>query len=583
MPTFRLCRAYISSVVAIHKVRWRDAKRCRRRGGDRQDDQIWPNTMIRYAWARRGDLNAFFGLILDNVAVMIWLVVLVTSAQPAADQRFTREFVLTQMIPGTALGVLLGDLAYTWMAFRLARRTGRSDVTAMPLGLDTPSTFAVGPLVLLPALGEGMTRHGLEHGDAMVFAWHVGALVLVLVGIFKSVVAPLGGKIRRWVPRAGLLGSLAGIAVALIAFVPLWSHIAAAPVVGLLSLTVILVALVAHRALPGRIPGALAAVVLGVLVYWAGIYLTKTLGWPIVPPQPSESAAAWRLPNLLPACSWSVVWWQHVGLSALASLPIMLPFALATIVGGIDCTESAAAAGDEYDTGSILLTEGLASVAAGLCGGVIQNTPYIGHPAYKTMGGRAAYTLAVAIFVGAAGLFGWFTHLFEWLPPAAAFPILVFVGLEIAAQSFRATPAAHLPAVALAILPALAYLALIPVDQVLAGQEPPAQAAVAVQSLRCLASGFIVTSLLWASALANILDRKLFRAAGCFLIASVCSLFGIIHSPLQPAAIALPQTVLAQMADDPAILVQSPYHWAAAYALAALLLVVLSRLTSEPK
>ncbi len=38
--------------------------------------------------------------------------------------------------------------------------------------------------------------------------------------------------------------------------------------------------------------------------------------------------------------------------------------------------------------------------------------------------------------------------------------ILVFVGLEITAQSFRATPERHFPAVALAILPALAYLAL---------------------------------------------------------------------------------------------------------------------------
>jgi AGZA family xanthine/uracil permease-like MFS transporter len=147
--------------------------------------------MVRYAWARGGDVNAFFGLILDNVAVMIVLVILVTGANPAVEHRFSREFVLTQMIPGTALGVVLGDLAYTWMALRLARRCGRSDVTAMPLGLDTPSTFAVGPLVLLPALNEGMTRYGLDHAQAMVFGWHVGALVLVLVGVFKSVVAPL--------------------------------------------------------------------------------------------------------------------------------------------------------------------------------------------------------------------------------------------------------------------------------------------------------------------------------------------------------------------------------------------------------
>ncbi len=425
--------------------------------------------MTRYPWARWGDINAFFGLILDNVAVMIVLVVLVTSANPVEDHRFSRAFVLTQMIPGTALGVVLGDLIYSWMAFRLARRSGRPDVTAMPLGLDTPSTFAVGPLVLLPALNHGMAEYGMDHGQAMVFGWHVAALVLLMVGLFKSVLAPLGGKIRRWVPRAGLLGSLAGIALALIAFVPLWTHIAAVPIVGFVALTVILAALVARRTLPGRIPGALAAVAVGVALYWAAHYLTQVSGWPVVPPPENHPAAVWRMPDLLPSFSWNLLWWQRVGILAMSSLPIMLPFALATIVGGIDCTESAAAAGDEYDTRTILLTEGIASIAAGACGGVIQNTPYIGHPAYKAMGGRAAYTMATAAFIGAAGLFGWFTHLFDWLPEAAAFPILVFIGLEIAAQSFRATPERHFPALALAILPALAYLALIPVDQALAG------------------------------------------------------------------------------------------------------------------
>ena len=55
------------------------------------------------------------------------------------------------MIPGTAVGVLVGDLIYTFMAFRLARKTGRTDVTAMPLGLDTPSTFGTVFLIIGPA------------------------------------------------------------------------------------------------------------------------------------------------------------------------------------------------------------------------------------------------------------------------------------------------------------------------------------------------------------------------------------------------------------------------------------------------
>ena len=81
---------------------------------------------------------------------------------------------------------------------------------------------------------------------------------------------------------------------------------------------------------------------------------------------------------------------------------------------------------------------------------------------------------------------GWFACLLQWLPEAAMFPILVFVGLEITAQSFRATPSRHLPALALAVLPALACLALMPVQRVLGADPPLEHAAALVQTLRCL-------------------------------------------------------------------------------------------------
>jgi AGZA family xanthine/uracil permease-like MFS transporter len=530
----------------------------------------------RYAWASRGDVNAFFGLMLDNVAVMVLLVGTISSTTPPAEQspgqyRFTQEFVLTRMIPGTALGVLLGDLVYSWMAFRLARRQGRADVTAMPLGLDTPSTFGVALLILLPALNEA--RPHMDHEAAMNYAWQVGAVVLVLIGAFKVVCAPLGNAVRRWVPRAGLLGSLAAIAIALIAFVPLLLDVAAVPVVGLLSLTVILVTLVAHRSLPGKVPGALAAVALGVIIYHVLDYVGAAQGWQLVPPHERMASISWEAPDLLPGFDWG-----EVLPDALSRLPIALPFALATVVGGIDCTESAAAAGDEYDTRTILLTEGAASVAAGLLGGVIQTTPYIGHPAYKSMGGRSAYTIATALFIGAAGYFGWFTHLFEWLPRAAMFPILIYVGLEITAQSFRATPSRHFPALALAMLPALAYLATIPLSRVKDGNPASPHAAQVLQTLHCLANGFIVTSLLWAASLAALLDGRYRGAAVYLLVAGACALFGITHSPLPGSPIDFPGNVVEQIAALAPAEVraaaewQTPYHWAAAYALAAAIL-----------
>jgi AGZA family xanthine/uracil permease-like MFS transporter len=522
--------------------------------------------MSRYAWARGGDVNAFFGLMLDNVAVMVLLVGALCTAPEA---HFEPGFVVSRMIPGTALGVLLGDLVYTYLAFRLARRTGRTDVTAMPLGLDTPSTFAVALLVLLPALKEGRVIYG-DVDQAAIYAWHVGAAVLVLVGVFKVVCAPLGNLVRRWVPRAGLLGSLAAVALALIAFMPLLMDIAAVPLVGLLTLTVILVTLVANRPLPGKVPGALAAVAVGVAAYALCDLAGRAAGVPLVPPREPTAAMAWQPLAGLRDLVHGWAWWERVGWAALARLPLVLPFALATIVGGIDCTESAAAAGDVYDTRAVLLTEGLASMAAGLCGGVIQNTPYIGHPAYKTMGGRAAYTLATALFIGAAGFFGWFSQVFDWLPRAAMFPILVFVGLEITAQSFRATPIRHYPALALAALPALAYLATVPLNAALHGQPAHPQAAVMVQTLHCLANGFIVTSLLWGAALAALLDDQLVRSAAYLLLAAVCSLFGIMHSPLEGAPIDSPQHVWQVLSEKgPAFQCQSPYHWAAAYVVSA--------------
>ncbi len=195
------------------------------------------------------------------------------------------------------------------------------------------------------------------------------------------------------------------------------------------------------------------------------------------------------------------------------------------------------------------------------------------------MGGRAAYTLATALFVGGVGYFGGFTLLFRWLPEAAMFPILVFVGLEITAQSFHATPARHYPALALAMLPALAYLITIPLNAALGPADPAPLAVPVVQTLRCLANGFIVTSLLWAAALAMLMDGRLRASAAYFAVAGLFAFFGIIHSPLANERIGLPHQILS-LIDKPAfqkaVQVQTPYHWAGAYGLVALLLVALS-------
>src|SRR6188508_1458032 len=129
---------------------------------------ISPSTDNRgsYKWAAAGDINAFFGLMLDNVvnlAVLAGILVF--------GFGFPADLVYTRMFPGTALGVMIGDLVYTWMAFRLAKRTGRQDVTAMPLGLDSPSTIGMALTVLGPAFIAAKTRAPGGADQAAIIAW----------------------------------------------------------------------------------------------------------------------------------------------------------------------------------------------------------------------------------------------------------------------------------------------------------------------------------------------------------------------------------------------------------------------------
>src|SRR6185369_306992 len=232
-------------------------------------------TSRRYRWYAAGDLNAFFGLMLDNVMNLVILAGILVFVFG-----FPGDVVYRRMFPGTALGVLFGDLVYTWMAFRLAARTGRDDVTAMPLGLDAPSGIGMGFTVLGPAYLAAKTR--MPAHDAAVLAWQVGMACMILIGLFKVGMSFVGARIQRAIPAAGLLGSLAGIGIALMGVLQL-GDILAEPVVGMVSLGLIFYALIARLKVPFNVPGVLASVAVGAILYY-GLGSLGLLQRPLVPP-----------------------------------------------------------------------------------------------------------------------------------------------------------------------------------------------------------------------------------------------------------------------------------------------------------
>jgi AGZA family xanthine/uracil permease-like MFS transporter len=314
------------------------------------------------------------------------------------------------------------------------------------------------------------------------------------------------------------------------------------PLVGLVALVVLLLGLVGGVRMPFGVPGAFAAVLAGTALFW----LRAALGGAGQPPPAVGAGLALAIP-------WPTLAWVTALDEALPYLAIALPFALVTIVGGIDNTESALAAGDEYRTRDILLVESLATVLAGLCGGVIQNTPYIGHPAYKAMGARAGYTLATGLVIGLGASVGVLGALVGVLPEAAVAPILVFIGLEITAQAFLASPPRHGAAVAITFVPVAAAVVLIELGGLLSALGRTAadlsgQAAMTYRALLVLGNGFILTAVLWGTALVFIIERRRAATAAVFAIASLATLCGLVHSPLPSGAVFWPWSGAAPLA-----------------------------------
>ena len=517
-------------------------------------------------WFAAGDINGFFGLMVDNLAVMGFLAaVLVGIYKMPADVVFGRMF------PGTALGVLVGDLLYTWMAVRLARRTGRDTITAMPLGIDTPTTIGLAFLVLGPAF-VAFKQHGLDEHAAAIATWQLGMAGMMVMGLCKFVLSFAGPIIGRLIPRAGLLGAIAAIALMLIGFLPLL-EVLSTPVVGMATLGVILYSVVARGRLPGNVPGVFAAFVLGTLLY----YMLGPLGL-IGPGFHAPGALTWRF-----AVPWPSLGFIDGLASTVPYLPLYLPFGLLMVIGGINNAESARAAGDDFNTRDILLVEAASTLVAGLCGGVAQTTPYIGHPAYKKMGARAGYTLLTGVFIGLGGVLGYLSTLVELLPLAVLAPILVFVSIEMTTQAFEASPARHATAVAFSFFPAIARLLAIKLGDpnYLAPERfselmrADAHGLPELAIIVTLGNGFIITSMLWGGFLAALIDKRHRAAVLTLVAAAVLTLFGIIHSVEPGGGMYWPWS-LSGVAQTLA------WQFAAAYGVLAVIIALLALQKASP-
>ncbi len=461
-------------------------------------------------WFVKGDVDGFFGLWMDNLINLLLIVSFLKGLLGFPD-----SLIFARVLPAAALSLLGGNLFYTWQARRLAVREDRDDVTAMPYGINTVTLFAFIFFVMLPVK--------LKTGSAEA-AWQAGLAACFVSGIIETAGSLLGKHIRRVAPRTALLSALGGIALTFISMdfaFRIWEH----PLVAMIPLGIILVHYFGGFRFPFGLPGGLVAVA-------AGVVLSAIVkGFPEGIPAPVGLA--------IPSSAFGPLFDALFGPLAWDYLAVSIPMGLMTLVGSLMCLESAAAAGDDYETSSSLAVNGAGSLLAACLGSCFPTTIYIGHPGWKKMGARAGYSALNGVVMTVLCFTGSIAALSKIIPGDALFALMLWIGVMMLTQAFQASPARHGPAVVIGLIPAIAAWGLLMVESSLrgagtslwkVGEEAFAKAGFHLVGMVTLERGFLFTSVILTAIVAKLLDKEPKQAGGWALAGAVLSWFGVIHA-----------------------------------------------------
>lgn len=479
-----------------------------------------PSNTGRYSpalWVS-GDWNAFFGFgtnILVNLLVLTGLLRYVL--------KMPDELVFGRILPAAGLMLFLSTVYYAYLAYQLAKRTGRNDVCALPSGISVPHMFVVVFVIMLPiAVSSGDPVKGWEAGLTWVF---VQSFVLMAGGF----IAP---AVRRITPRAALLGTLAGVSIAFIALRPAL-EMYMTPVLGVICFSVILVSWFGGVRWFRGIPAGLVAIALGCVIAWGSAFIGMPIGGMSVA-NLGASFANFGFSVPLPAVDHVFAGFDYLGVILVTAIP----FGIYDLVEAMDNVESAAVGGDSFPTTRVLSADGVVSLVGCLMGNPFINAVYIGHPGWKAMGGRIGYSAATGVAVLVMCWFGVISVMTSLIPVVAIAPILLYIGMLIGAQAFQETPHRHAPAVILAFMPHLAAWGKLQIDNALGaagtnaatvGLDKLGQTGVLYHGLEVLGGGAILGGLILGAIAVFIIERELVKAAGFAAAGAVLTFFGFMH------------------------------------------------------
>ena len=466
-----------------------------------------------------GDWNALFGFgtnILVNVLVLTGLLRFVLQMPDA--------LVFGRILPALGGMLFLSTGYYAFLAWDLARKTGRSDVCALPSGLSVPHMFVVTFVVMLPIkLATNDPVQAWEAGLTWVF---IQSFVLMIGGF-------IGPAIRRITPRAALLGSLAGISITFIAMSPA-AQVFSTPVIGVVCFAVILASWFGGVRYFGGVPGGLVAIAVGTVIAWGSNAFGLGYG-DLSFAKVSGAFSNFGFSFPVPAFDHTFAGFKFLGVILVTAIP----FGIYDLIEALDNVESASVAGDSYPTTRVLTADGVISLIGCLLGNPFINAVYIGHPGWKAMGGRIGYSAVTGLIILVLTWFGIIALISSIIPVVAILPILLYIGMLIGSQAFQESPHRHAPAIVLALLPQIAAWGKTQIDNALAvagtsahtlGFAKLAQVGVLYGGLETLGGGATLAGIILGAITVFIIDRELHKAAIFAAAGTLLTFFGFIHS-----------------------------------------------------
>ena len=465
-----------------------------------------------------GDWNALFGFgtnILVNLLVLTGLLRYVV--------KLPDEIIFGRILPALGLMLFLSTVYYAWLAYQLAKKTGRNDVCALPSGVSVPHMFVVTFVIMLPiALSTGDPIKGWEAGLAWVF---IQSFVLMAGGY----IAPY---IRKITPRAALLGALAGVSIAFISMRPAL-EVFMTPVIGLVCFAILIASWFGGVRYYKGMPAGLVAIAAGTLIAWGSTAVGLNYGGMSVA-NLEGALAGFGFAVPLPAVDHVFSGFEFLGVILVTAIP----FGIYDLVEAMDNVESAAAGGDNFPTTRVITADGVVSLIGCLMGNPFINAVYIGHPGWKAIGGRIGYSAATGVMVLVLAWFGILALMMALIPVVAILPILLYIGMLIGAQAFQETPKSHAPAVVLALIPQVAAWGKLQIDSALGaagtnaaavGFDKLGQGGILYEGLSVLGGGAILVSLILAAVAVFIIERQFVKAAAFAAAGAVLTFFGFMH------------------------------------------------------